>query len=175
MTADYDQPSGPPIHPSAGHYGTARRHDARHSDPGARPRLLATAGPWIRTLYRRRVDPLFRDRRVLKAEDRAEIRRRLHRAEGVPIMKFARRMVVAPNTVRATLASDKPPKYERAPKGSVADAYEPAVRALLREWPTMPAPVIAQRDRLAVFRRAAEEAADQDPARVQRASTRSTG
>jgi len=77
-------------------------------------------------------------------EDWAEIRR-LHRAEGVPIKEIARRMGVARNTVRAALASDKPPKYERALKGSVADAFEPQVRALLREWPTMPAPVIAQR------------------------------
>ena len=77
-------------------------------------------------------------------EDWAEIRR-LHRAEGVPIKEIARRLGVARNTVRAAIASDKPPKYERAPRGSVADAYEQQVRALLREWPTMPAPVIAQR------------------------------
>jgi transposase len=81
---------------------------------------------------------------VLKVEDWAEIRR-LHHAEGVPIKEIARRLGVARNTVRAALASDKPPKYEREPKGSVADAYEPQVRALLKEWPTMPAPVIAQR------------------------------
>jgi transposase len=81
---------------------------------------------------------------VLKVEDWAEIRR-LHRAEGVPIKEIARRLGVARNTVRAALASDKPPRYERAAKGSVADAYEQRVRALLREWPTMPAPVIAQR------------------------------
>jgi len=77
-------------------------------------------------------------------EDWAEIRR-LHRAEGVPIKEIARRMGVARNTVRAALASDKPPRYERAARGSVADAYEPQVRALLKEWPGMPAPVVAQR------------------------------
>jgi transposase len=81
---------------------------------------------------------------VLKVEDWAEIRR-LHRAEGVPIKEITRRLGVARNTVRAAVASDKPPKYERAPKGSVADEYEQQVRALLREWPTMPAPVIARR------------------------------
>jgi transposase len=81
---------------------------------------------------------------VLKVEDWAEIRR-LHRAEGVPIKEIARRMGVARNTVRRALASDRPPKYQRARRGSVADAYEPQVRALLREWPKMPAPVIAQR------------------------------
>lgn len=77
-------------------------------------------------------------------EDWAEIRR-LHRAEGVPIKEIARRLGVARNTVRAALASDQPPRYQRAAKGSVADAYEPQIRALLTEWPAMPAPVVAQR------------------------------
>ncbi len=77
-------------------------------------------------------------------EDWAEIRR-LHRAEGVPIKEIGRRLGVARNTVKAALASDRPPRYERAPRGSVADAFEPAVRALLRDWPRMPAPEIARR------------------------------
>jgi transposase len=81
---------------------------------------------------------------VLKVEDWAEIRR-LHRAEGVPIKEIARRLGVARNTVRAALSSDRPPKYERAPRGSVADGFEPQIRALLNEWPRMPAPVIAER------------------------------
>jgi len=81
---------------------------------------------------------------VINVEDWAEIRR-LHRAEGVPIKEIARRMGVARNTVRAALASDRPPKYVRAPRGSVADAYEPQVRALLAQWPKMPGPAIAQR------------------------------
>ncbi|GIH89340.1 transposase [Planobispora rosea] len=77
-------------------------------------------------------------------EDWAEIRR-LYRAEGVPIKEIARRLGVARNTVRAALASDRPPKYQRAPRGHVADAFEPQIRALLTEWPRMPAPVIAER------------------------------
>jgi len=77
-------------------------------------------------------------------EDWAEIRR-LHRAEGVPIKEIARRLGVARNTVRAALASDRPPRYERARRGSVADSYEPQVRALLTQWPRMPCPVVAQR------------------------------
>ncbi|MER5917687.1 IS21 family transposase [Streptomyces sp. NPDC001982] len=81
---------------------------------------------------------------MLNVEDWAEIRR-LHRAEGVPIKEIARRLGVARNTVRAALNSDRPPKYERAPRGQVADAYEPQMRALLQEWPRMPAPVIAER------------------------------
>ncbi|MHA6757174.1 IS21 family transposase [Streptacidiphilus sp. PAMC 29251] len=81
---------------------------------------------------------------MLNVEDWAEIRR-LHRAEGVPIKEIARRLGVARNTVRAALSSENPPKYERAPRGSVADAFEPRIRILLNEWPRMPAPVIAER------------------------------
>src|SRR3954471_23036134 len=54
-------------------------------------------------------------------------------------------MGIARNTVRAALAFDGPPQYQRPRRGSVADAYEPRIRALLREWPKMPGPVIAQR------------------------------
>jgi transposase len=81
---------------------------------------------------------------VLKVEDWAEIRR-LHRAEGVPIKEIVRRLGVARNTVRAALSSDRPPEYRRPARGSVVDPYEPQIRALLREWPRMPAPVIAMR------------------------------
>lgn len=79
----------------------------------------------------------------MNVEDWAEVRR-LHRAEGVPIKEIAQRLGVARNTVRAALASDRPPKYERARRGSVSDAYEPQVRALLAQWPRMPGPVIVQ-------------------------------
>ena len=41
----------------------------------------------------------------------AEIRR-LHRAEGVPIKEIVRRLWVARNTVRAVLASDRPPRHQ---------------------------------------------------------------
>ncbi|GII97617.1 transposase [Sinosporangium siamense] len=77
-------------------------------------------------------------------EDWAEIRR-LHRAEGMPIKAIVRRLGIARNTVRRALASDAPPKYRRAPAGSVVDPFEPQIRALLTQWPTMPAPVIAER------------------------------
>jgi transposase len=45
-------------------------------------------------------------------EDWAEIRR-LHRGEGLPIKVIARVLGVSRNTVRAAIASDAPPKYER--------------------------------------------------------------
>src|SRR5918993_3445929 len=81
---------------------------------------------------------------VLSVEDWAEIRR-LHRAEGLPIKVIARVLGVSRNTVRAALASDAPPRYERRPAGSVVDAVEPRIRELLKAFPTMPATVIAER------------------------------
>ena len=77
-------------------------------------------------------------------EDWAEIRR-LYRSEKLGIKTIARRLGLARNTVRAALASDVPPRYVRAPAGSKVDAFEPRIRALLREFPDMPATVIAER------------------------------
>ena len=77
-------------------------------------------------------------------EDWAEIRR-LHRAEGLPIKTIARTLKISRNTVRSALASEGPPKYERKPAGSAVDAFEDAIRAQLKEVPTMPATVIAER------------------------------
>ena len=81
---------------------------------------------------------------MLSVEDWAEIRR-LRRAEGMAISEIARVLGIARNTVKAALASDGPPQYRRAAAGSVADASEPRIRELLKSYPSMPAPVIAER------------------------------
>lgn len=81
---------------------------------------------------------------MISVEDWAEIRR-LHRAEQMPIRAIARHLGISKNTVKRALASDRPPKYERTPKGSAVDAVEPAIRELLQQTPTMPATVIAER------------------------------
>jgi transposase len=81
---------------------------------------------------------------VLSVEDCAEIRR-LRRAEQMPIAQIARVLGISRNTVKAALAADGPPKYQRPAKGSVADAFEPRIRELLQAFPQMPATVIAQR------------------------------
>ena len=81
---------------------------------------------------------------MLCVEDWAEIRR-LHRAEKMPIKAIARVMRVSRNTVRSAIASDRPPRYERAAAGSIVDAVEPRIRELLQACPTMPATVIAER------------------------------
>jgi transposase len=83
-------------------------------------------------------------KQVIEVEDWAEIRR-LHRAEGLPIKQIARIKNVSRNTVRAALRSDGPPKYEREPKGSVADGFEPRIRELLMAYPMMSASVIGER------------------------------
>ena len=81
---------------------------------------------------------------MLSVEDWAEIRR-LHRAEQMPVKAIARALGISRNTVRAAIASDRPPKYERKPAGSVVDAAEPRIRELLKAYQTRPATVIAER------------------------------
>ncbi len=81
---------------------------------------------------------------MLSVEDWAEIRR-LRRAEQMPIAEIARVLGISRNTVKTALASDGPPKYQRAPAGSVADGAEPRIRELLAAFPRMPATVIAER------------------------------
>src|SRR5215211_1028235 len=82
--------------------------------------------------------------RVIDVDEWAEIRR-LHRAEGMAIKAIVRRLGVARNTVRAALRAEGPPQYERAVKGSIVDVVEPQIVELLREFPSMPATVIAER------------------------------
>ena len=81
---------------------------------------------------------------MLTVEDWAEIRR-LYWAEKMPVKAIARTLGISKNTVRAALASDAPPRYERVPAGSAVDAFEPRIRELLQAYPTMPATVIAER------------------------------
>ncbi len=81
---------------------------------------------------------------MLIVEDWAEIRR-LRRSEGFSISEIARVIGCSRNTVKAALASDGPPKYERAPAGSLVDGFELRIRELLQAFPTMPATVIAER------------------------------
>ncbi len=77
-------------------------------------------------------------------EDWAEIRR-LFRSEGLLGRAIAERLGVARNTVASALASQQSPKYERAPRGSAVDEFEPAIRLLLEQFPSMPSTVIAER------------------------------
>jgi transposase len=93
-------------------------------------------GPWL-GLESGRKD-------VISVEDWSEIRR-LHRAEGLSIKEITRRMGVSRNTVRSALRAESSPGYRRAPMPWSVDAFEPAIRELLAEFPRMPATVIAER------------------------------
>jgi transposase len=81
---------------------------------------------------------------MLRVEDWAEIRR-LHFSERMPIKQIARELGISRNTVKAKLAADAPPGYRRPRVGSMVDAVEPQIRALLQAHPWMPATVIAER------------------------------
>lgn len=85
-----------------------------------------------------------RKKRVLSVENWAEIWR-LRRSEKLPISEIARVMGISRNTVKSPLACYGPPKYQRAVKGSVADAVESRIRELLAVYPRMPATLIAER------------------------------
>jgi transposase len=63
----------------------------------------------------------------------------------MPIKAIARTLGISKNTVRRALRSGEPPKYERTGPGSIVDAVEPRIRVLLKDYPTMPATVIAER------------------------------
>ncbi|WP_307102230.1 IS21 family transposase [Arthrobacter globiformis] len=81
---------------------------------------------------------------MITVEDWALIRR-LHLAEGESMRSIAARLDISRNTVAKAVSAESPPTYVRAPRDSGIKAVEPAIRALLRENPRMPATVLAER------------------------------
>jgi hypothetical protein len=80
---------------------------------------------------------------VISVEDWALIRRLV--ADGVPQRQVARQLGIGRSTVARAVRSDVPPKYERKPAPTSFSPFEPRVRALLAEFPEMPATVVAER------------------------------
>jgi transposase len=81
---------------------------------------------------------------VITLEDWALIRRLA--AEGVPKTRIAERLGISRNTVASAVASSEPPKYERPPVEATSfTPFEERVRAMLVEFPEMPATVLAER------------------------------
>ena len=76
-------------------------------------------------------------------EDWALIRRLA--AEEVPHAAIARRLGISRTTVLRAVVSDGPPRYVRAPAETSFVVFEPRVRALLEDFPDLPATVIAER------------------------------
>src|SRR5258707_1386541 len=69
----------------------------------------------------------------------------MHRTEGLSARAVARRLGISRNTVLRGRAADRRPQCRRRLKGSAVAAVEPAVRELLKQTPTMPVTVIAER------------------------------
>jgi transposase len=80
---------------------------------------------------------------VISVEDWALIRRLV--ADGVPRRQVARQLGIGRATVDRAVASDRPPKYERRSVPTSFTPFEARVRAILSEYPEMPATVIAER------------------------------
>ena len=66
-------------------------------------------------------------------------------ADGVSQREIARRLGINRRTVRRLVEASEPPRYERAPAGSMLDPLEPVIRRVLDEWPNQG----AARDRAA--------------------------
>ena len=66
-------------------------------------------------------------------------------ADGVPRRQVARQLGIGRATVDRAVASERPPKYERKPVSTAFTPFEVRVRAILSEYPEMPATVIAER------------------------------
>jgi transposase len=65
-------------------------------------------------------------------------------ADGKSQREIARRLGINRRTVRRLIESDRPPRYERAPRGSMLDPLEPVLRWLLKEWPDIKAPRVTE-------------------------------
>jgi transposase len=61
-------------------------------------------------------------------------------AQGYSQREIARRLGINRRTVARLVAADEPPRYRRAPTGSMLDPLEPVMRSVLREKPGIDAP-----------------------------------
>jgi transposase len=65
-------------------------------------------------------------------------------ADGVSQREIARRLGIGRNTVRRLVEASEPPRYSRAPTGSMLDPLEGVIRGLLEEWPEIRAPRVTE-------------------------------
>lgn len=66
-------------------------------------------------------------------------------AEGVPKARIAKRLGISRTTVVKAVSSSEPPRYERKAVETSFSPFESRVRAMLAEFPDMPATVLAER------------------------------
>jgi transposase len=65
-------------------------------------------------------------------------------ADGVSQREIAARLGINRRTVRRLVEAGEPPRYSRAPSGSIIDAFEPVIVRLLAEWPQIRAPRLTE-------------------------------
>jgi transposase len=65
-------------------------------------------------------------------------------ADGVSQREIARRLGIGRNTVRRMVEACEPPRYSRAPAGSMLDPLEGVLRRLVEEWPEIRAPRVTE-------------------------------
>jgi transposase len=81
---------------------------------------------------------------VVGVEQWAEVRR-LHFVRGLSIHEIHRRTGLHRETVRRAIKSDKPPRYERASKGSKLDPFKDEVHRLLEKDAKLPGVVVREK------------------------------
>jgi transposase len=65
-------------------------------------------------------------------------------ADGVSQREIAARLGINRRTVKRLIEAGEPPRYERAPAGSMLDPLEAVMRRLLEEWPEIKAPRVTE-------------------------------
>jgi transposase len=65
-------------------------------------------------------------------------------ADGVSKRQIAARLGINRRTVDRLVAAEEPPRYVRAPKGSMLDPLEPVLARLLEQWPEIKAPRVTE-------------------------------
>jgi transposase len=65
-------------------------------------------------------------------------------ADGVSQREIAARLGINRRTVARMLVAEEPPRYSRAPMGSMLDPLEGVLRRLLEEWPEIKAPRVTE-------------------------------
>jgi transposase len=89
------------------------------------------------------VDELGKDgEEVRSAMEWAQVRALA--ADGVSQREIAARLGINRRTVKRLVEADEPPRYRRAPAGSMLDPFEPVIRELMEEWPDIKAPRVAE-------------------------------
>jgi transcriptional regulator with XRE-family HTH domain len=65
-------------------------------------------------------------------------------ADGLSQREIARRPGVSRSTVRRLVEAEEPPRYARAPAGSMLDLVEPVLRRLPADWSEIRAPRVTE-------------------------------